>query len=299
MDLDLEKLAKAAGRESPSGIVKWVRLGLLPPPRIVPGPSGRGRRGVWDRSVLTAVREIAALRRKGWSLEKIREQRRQAPIDPATTAKTSKDVATSLVRALPFRRLSREVFEKAARTEIGLSRQAAAAFARFLITPQHLEATINLRLQGFSPVAVWSMDDGKSEGQIIADFALSFLYASYLGVAEKVARGAKDESGVNRQLLPGGRLVWNIGSLFDPVLSRVPGVTLPPVRWLPAPSVLGLTDGSALQYPVQFGYANGAAIVNIHHDQPEPVTLKAVVGILAREARELERQARERERRGH
>ena len=66
----MDDIRAAAGGRSRQAISAWVDAGLIPPPKIVRGPSGRGRRGVWPAAVLDRVRVICDELEQGGTLEK-------------------------------------------------------------------------------------------------------------------------------------------------------------------------------------------------------------------------------------
>ena len=70
----MSDLRAVAGMRSRQAINAWVDAGLIPPPTIVRGRSGRGRRGVWLASVLDRVRFVCAQTDQGRTLTEVREE---------------------------------------------------------------------------------------------------------------------------------------------------------------------------------------------------------------------------------
>ncbi len=288
-DVTISELSHAAGGLSRHTLMRWAQAGLIPAPRIVSSEGGKGRRGVWESSVLEHVKEIARLTRKGWSLDKIAQVRRH-PIDSkAVSARVDELLGLLTLRWTRRSRHRGQTFRTTAaamsiivaevlRARFHIERGAARKFASMMMRPDVLREALHSRLVGEAPVAVFDADGLV----ILPEHVLALYWCGMFSIADakrQIDSGAGPVVTTRRELRPGARLVFAMSSLLDEVF-RVIQVDpkFPEQRYLPPMKVLEIVPDQqyAAMYPLVIrATESGAFVITPRTDAPESITARA------------------------
>ena len=256
---------------------RWMEEGLVPRPRMVPGPSGRGQAGVWDVWVVERARRIKQLQGKGVPLDKITQTLdREVKADlfekgevQAAAAAGAADrweqphsadrfLRLNKVKLSPKQKLAaislNDIYEwqvEAQARRTGLGRSVARRIAKAAKEPVRLRAVLGLALGGFSPVLLW--DGSRLDVQV--DFAVPYLLNS--GALQGMAR-----MDANLKDIPIGYVVINVWPVITRLWASDPShkskdgvieVERPTPTFYPCPKIVSgaREDGPLMEYPVR------------------------------------------------
>ena len=242
-DVTMADLQKAAGQRTRQAIMKWVRLGLLPFSTMVPGRSGRGRRGVWAASALERVRFICARTDQGHTLEDVlvevwkHEEPQSAELEKRAAQVTRRWTAPGSVRRSANSREhgpSEDVSIhdewvaaiQASLKNVGLPPATARRLAEQAGDSAILKRVLWSYLWGFEPLLLISNGRVKVSSSATVGFEHSNV----------VRRAVSSPAVMNSQTVT-GRITLQIKDLIEELLVRSGDYARPHRIYLPPPAV--------------------------------------------------------------
>ena len=182
-------LQKAAGVRSRQAIKLWVDAGLLPPPTMVPGPSGRGRRGVWPASALERVKFIRTKTAEGRNLREVLAELWAQDQPKADDFKKRVDAIVGRWTAAGKHARPKDLtvqqewiasIEEILVEEVGLFQEVAHLLAHQAGDNESLEQALDLYFRGFEPILVISKGEVWISSSTVAGFEHSWLVHTML-----------------------------------------------------------------------------------------------------------------------
>ena len=210
----LSALQAAAGGRSRQTIDTWVNVGLIPPPMMTRGESGRGRRGVWPASVLEQVRFIVEQTERGLTLSQVlMEQWKHDQPQRDEVMRRVKRIAKRWERPVP--QSARRNWTRADHanlknkpmqdlwiagiasilmSDVDLSAAKAYSLARRTVEPAILQQALYLQLLGLEPILLISRGHLGVTSSVLVGLNHSAAHRHLAIVKRRV-----DDSGVKRR----------------------------------------------------------------------------------------------------